>query len=156
MRLRDNIRNARPEVKEKRNEYTKEYRSRPEAKSKIRARENHRYKTDVNFAISRRMSSVMNECLRNTPARKQGRHWEDIVGYTLEELMSHLESKFVDGMSWNNRSEWHIDHIIPRAVFNITSLDCEEFKKCWALDNLQPLWWRDNVSKRDKLLHPPQ
>ena len=70
--------------------------------------------------------------------------------YTNEELFNHLESQFTDGMSWDNMDEWHIDHIRPVASFNYDSTDHPDFKKCWALDNLQPLWAFDNMSKGAK------
>ena len=72
------------------------------------------------------------------------------LGYTGEELKEHLESQFTEGMSWDNMSLWHIDHIRPVASFNYTTTECEDFKKCWALNNLQPLWAEDNWSKSDK------
>lgn len=72
------------------------------------------------------------------------------LGYSGEELHRHLESQFTDGMSWDNMSDWHIDHIRPVASFNYTTTECEDFKKCWALSNLQPLWAEDNMSKGDK------
>ena len=67
--------------------------------------------------------------------------------YSIEELYNHLESQFTEGMSWDNMGEWHIDHIRPVASFNYTTTECEDFKKCWALNNLQPLWAKDNMSK---------
>ena len=50
-------------------------------------------------------------------------------------------------MNWSNQGKtstepcktWQIDHIRPVNTFNITSIDCEDFKKCWALENLRPL-----------------
>lgn len=81
---------------------------------------------------------------------KAGRKWEDIVGYTLEQLMWHLESKFDDNMSWDNYgSYWHVDHIVGVANFNYNSYDDEAFKKCWSLANLQPLYGPDNMAKGD-------
>src|SRR3546814_3330220 len=44
---------------------------------------------------------------------KNGRSWEILVGYTVADLMAHLERQFLPGMSWDNRGEWHIDHIRP-------------------------------------------
>ena len=52
-------------------------------------------------------------------------------------------------MNWDNYGQWYIDHIIPKAAFNITSPYCDDFKKCWALDNLQPLWAENNIKKSD-------
>jgi len=85
---------------------------------------------------------------------KNGRHWEDLVGFTLNDLKNHLENQFEEGMCWDNygRFGWHIDHIIPIASFDITDYNCEDFKKCWSLDNLQPLWAEENLSKGSKIL----
>jgi len=68
------------------------------------------------------------------------------LGYTWEELKQYLESQFTNDMSWENhgRNGWHIDHIRPVDSFEDT---IEDFQKCWALDNLQPLWETDNIQK---------
>jgi hypothetical protein len=79
--------------------------------------------------------------------RKAGRRWEALVGYTLADLIAHLEALFVDGMTWANYGEWHIDHVRPIASFEITSVDCDDFRACWELANLQPLWAADNIAK---------
>ena len=83
---------------------------------------------------------------------KDGKHWEDLVGYTLSELKQHLELLFWEGMSWENygKNGWHIDHAIPISWWQYNTYDDHEFKQCWALCNLQPLWEYDNLSKGDK------
>ena len=78
---------------------------------------------------------------------KNGRHWEDLVDFTIEELMSHVESQFTDGMNWDNRNKWHIDHIKPQSLFVFNSMDTKEFKECWSLENLQPLWAVEKIQK---------
>ena len=79
-------------------------------------------------------------------ARKTNKSFKTL-GYTKEDLCNYIESLFKDGMSWDNINDWQIDHIRPVASFNYTTTDCEDFKKCWALENLQPLWAKDNLSK---------
>jgi len=74
----------------------------------------------------------------------------DLLPYTITELVSHLKANFQPGMSMDNYGEWHIDHIKPISKFNIHSLDCDEFKECWDLSNLQPLWAIDNMKKSNK------
>jgi hypothetical protein len=60
-------------------------------------------------------------------------------------------------MSWENHGTvWHIDHIIPKSVFNYTDAEHIDFKRCWALKNLQPLWAGENMSKGDSLVKPFQ
>lgn len=73
---------------------------------------------------------------------------ERLHGYTYEQLKLHIESQFVDGMSWENRSEWHIDHIKPISVFIREGVT--DPKIINALSNLQPLWAFDNLSKGAK------
>ena len=55
-------------------------------------------------------------------------------------------------MTWDNYGKfgWHIDHIKPINTFNITDQYCDDFKKCWALANLRPLWWKDNLIRSKK------
>lgn len=79
-------------------------------------------------------------------------HWEDLVGYTLQDLVEHFESQFYKDprISWNNYGQWHIDHIKPASSFNIKELGDDEFLKCWSLENLQPLWGIDNCRKGNR------
>lgn len=92
------------------------------------------------------------------PGSKAKRSTFSLLGYSLTELMSHLEAKFSAGMTWANygRKGWHVDHIIPKSAFNYETPDDLDFKRCWALDNLQPLWEFDNISKGDDLSTPFQ
>lgn len=136
-------------------EYNKEYNSRPEIKIKnrIKKREWQRKNRKKPMArLNRNISSSLLQSLKSHNVSKGGRHWEDLVGYTTQDLKTHLESLFTEGMSWENQGEWHIDHIIPQNSFNFTSTDDPEFKKCWALSNLQPLWAKDNYIKGSKII----
>jgi hypothetical protein len=110
----------------------------------------------VKNKINRSISGNMLQSLRK--GCKNGRHWESLVGYTIQELMVYLESKFTIGMNWENygRNGWHIDHIIPVSVFNFESTSDIDFKRCWELSNLQPMWESENIIKRAKLEHPFQ
>jgi len=101
----------------------------------------------VDYRISNSMRTGIWQAIKG---RKEGRKWENLVGYTLEDLMKHLESKFELWMTWKNYGEWEIDHIKPVSLFNITSPEDSEFKKCWALENLQPLGKSINRKKYNK------
>lgn len=85
--------------------------------------------------------------------RKGGRKWQELVGYTVEQLVAHLERQFLPGMTWSNRDKWHIDHIVPLASFEFTSPEDDGFKAAWALTNLRPLWSGANVRKGGKRQH---
>ena len=69
------------------------------------------------------------------------------LDFTIEELRTHLENQFENWMNWDNHGLWHIDHIKPVASFDFTSMEDEDFKKCWALENLQPLKDTENMRK---------
>ena len=73
-----------------------------------------------------------------------------LLGYTADDLRSHLEAQFQIGMSWDNYGlygeRWHVDHIRPVASFKLP----EELAECFALENLQPLWAIDNLTKHAK------
>jgi hypothetical protein len=73
---------------------------------------------------------------------------ESALGYTYENLVERIEFQFKDGMSWENRSEWHIDHKKPVARFIKQGIT--DPKIINALSNLQPLWAKDNISKGAK------
>jgi hypothetical protein len=84
---------------------------------------------------------------------KGGRSWETILGYSAIELRTHLERQFLPGMRWDNYGEWHVDHILPVASFNFETADDSDFRACWALTNLRPMWAADNIRKSDKRLY---
>lgn len=72
-----------------------------------------------------------------------------MVGCSYEDLVKHLESKFLPGMTWENRGRggWHIDHKIPLA----SASTAEELEALCHYTNLQPLWALDNYVKGAKM-----
>lgn len=104
--------------------------------------------------LENRIHSGIYQSLRKGTKNRQ--RWELLVGYTVDQLKTHLEKKFTDGMSWNNIGKWHIDHIIPISAFNFEKPEDIDFKKCWALSNLQPMWAKNNIKKFNKLDKPFQ
>mgnify|MGYP003405137572 CR=1 FL=1 len=118
-----------------------------EGKAYQRAWFKRKRQTDIAFRISQHFTVLMHRALGKA---KAGRSWKTFVDYSIEELMAHLERKFKQGMSWENKGDWHIDHIIPRSSFKYSSPDDTDFKKCWSLSNLQPLWAIDNIRKNAK------
>lgn len=100
---------------------------------------------------SRVRSAIRGYSLRNGVIREAGAF--RFLDYSVDELSRHIERQFLRGMSWENMSEWHIDHIIPLSHFKIERVGDEEFRKAWALPNLRPLWALDNISKNNRRLH---
>lgn len=128
-------------------EYHAEWRdNNPEYRQSRIDYERNRRREDPKYRLAARTRTAVWTCLKEANVAKYRSTFE-ILGYTLEELMSHLESKFTEGMTWENYGEWHVDHIIPMSKFEFTTTDDHEFKLCWSLENLQPLWEFDNLSK---------
>ncbi len=110
-------------------------------------------KTNLKYKITHNMGGAIRASLKRG---KNGRKWESLVRYTCQDLMNHLESQFESWMTWDNyglgKDKWSIDHIIPISSFNYESYDDLDFKKCWALNNLCPLDWEENIKKGNKIL----
>ena len=71
-----------------------------------------------------------------------------LLGCTSAFFRSYIEKQFVDGMTWENRDKWHIDHRVPCAAFNL--LDPLEQRYCFWYKNHQPMWVKDNLCKSNK------
>ena len=72
---------------------------------------------------------------------------EEILGCSFEQFKEHIESQFMENMSWSNRSEWQIDHIIPISF----AKDEGELLLINHYTNLRPLWTIDNQLKSDNI-----
>lgn len=106
------------------------------------------YNSDPQFNMRMRLSSRLTELLKKASTTKN-MTTRELTGCTSQELCSHLEAQFHDGMTWENRKFWDVDHWIPCANFDLT--DPEEQKKCFNFMNLQPMWRPDNNEKRNSV-----
>jgi hypothetical protein len=115
-----------------------------EAREQINAKRRARRAADPEQRLLNAMRARLWAAIKGrTDGRLFGR-----LGYSKEELVSHLESRFQPGMTWGNYGRWHVDHKRPCASFDL--MDVKQFAQCWALDNLQPLWAGDNLKKSAK------
>lgn len=147
---------ADPEFKKRANEtrtknILKQYHADPEFKKRVNKTRTknilNQYHADPAFRLNNNISSQIRQSLHDG---KEGKSWEKLVGYSLSELMQHLESLFEDGMTWENYGDWHIDHSTPVSWFNFDSVDDADFSECWSLENLQPMWGEENIEKSNK------
>jgi len=69
----------------------------------------------------------------------------NLIGTYPELFRKHIESKFKNGMTWDNYGSWHIDHI--KAVYYFNLENEEEVNQCFNYLNLQPLDAIDNLKK---------
>lgn len=101
-----------------------------------------------NYAIAAKLRSRINGAIKAQFARKSA-STINLIGCSIETLKAHLQSQFEDGMNWENYGQWHIDHILPCASFDLTRP--EEQRNCFRFTNLQPLWGVDNLRKGSRI-----
>jgi len=141
------------ENKDKWNLYIKEYRENNKDKIKKIKRdyERNRKSSDPIYKLISNFRTAIYQVLKESNVEKN-KHYFDILQYTPEELMVHLELQFKDSMNWDNYGFWHVDHKLPITHFNIQEMGDEEFMRCWSLENLQPMWAEENIRKSNKII----
>jgi hypothetical protein len=119
--------------KDKKNAYSKRWRV-------SNCRRAIAYRTGNNMRVR------LNDALRG---RQKYASTMTLIGCSLNKLKEYIESQFVAGMSWSNRNEWHIDHIVPLCSFNLSMKDQQ--KTAFHYTNLRPMWAMDNMKKGGKM-----
>jgi hypothetical protein len=101
---------------------------------------------------------MIRKSLKKQNSSKFGESILKYLPYTPDELKQYIESKWEPWMTWENHGNitynkrtWHIDHIIPQSKLPFTSMEDEDFQKCWALENLRPLEAFENIKKGNKI-----
>lgn len=151
-KLRYRARKAYHENAEKKREARRRYGASPAGRAKIRAYEARRRQTDVNYRLAKvlreRLREALNGGLKNGSAVK-------LLGCSLAEARSYIETRFEPGMSWLNWGistkgvrRWHVDHKTPLSAFDLG--DPEQIAAACHFTNLQPLWGDDNQRKGGK------
>ncbi len=133
--------NYKKKYKEKNREEIRKYTRKYEAQPQVRLKKR----------ISRRIKQTI---------LKNGKSVTKFLPYTIVQLKDHLESQFKPWMSWENWGiydpstwddndsatwTWQLDHIIPHSKFKYSSMEDDEFRRCWALSNLRPLASKRNI-----------
>lgn len=115
----------------------------------INRRKKELLKNNIQFKLACSLRSRLNQAIKSNA--KSGSAVSDL-GCTIAELIAHIESKWLPGMSWDNWGikGWHIDHIIPLNSVDIS--DRQQLLKVCHYTNLQPLWAIDNLRKGDRIV----
>lgn len=146
--------NYRLEHKEELKAYQKKYRL--EHRKEKSEREKEIRRNNISHKLSNQFSTVMRRSLKQ--GQKNQRHWEILIGYSLNQLIKHLKKTIPKDYTWQDfiDGKLHIDHKIPISVFNFEKPEDLDFRRCWALSNLQLLPIEKNISKGAKLSKPFQ
>lgn len=99
---------------------------------------------DPEFKMKMRIRDMLRRIRCKTGSTKLSRS-EIECGYSSLDLVRRMEKLWVDGMSWENYGEWHIDHI--ESIKSMISRGVTDPKIINALSNLQPLWAEENLKK---------
>jgi superfamily II DNA helicase RecQ len=106
-------------------------------------------KNNIDFKIKANLRRRLNAALRGQEKHKRTL---ELLGCSLEDFKSYIESKFTEGMTWDNYgiNGWHIDHIKPLAHFDLK--DPKQLEEASHYTNTQPLWESENCSKSDRFV----
>ena len=133
---------------EKTKEYDKRSREKPERKAKRNAQLTKRRKEDPVFYTAEVCKNRVKSVFRREQIPKTGITRKLLGIDDWEKLKEHIESQFGGEYSWENRDQWHIDHIRPIASFDV--MDKKQQLVAFNWRNLQPLWGIDNLDKNDE------
>jgi len=101
---------------------------------------------DPLYSLKKSIGSYISKVLKSKNISKSFKS-QETLGCSVLELKNHIENLFQPGMNWENRFEWHIDHIIPLDLAN----DIEEVIILNHYTNLRPMWARENIIKSNKI-----
>ncbi len=136
----------------------KEYRTNNRKRTNLKEREN--YNNNPIFKLRKRLSHQIRFYLKTNNSSKFNKSFLKYLPYALDQLKQYIEILFEPWMTWQNHGNynrktwddndpttwtWQIDHIIPHSTFKYTSMDCQEFRDCWALSNLRPYSAKQNI-----------
>jgi hypothetical protein len=141
MMMKEKLQNFYKDNPEKRKEYRENYKLRKHEQRK------ERRDSDPVFNLTNRIRCRLWKYLKTLNVTKTNKTFE-IVGCSPQFLKEHLEKQFIEGMCWENRNKWHIDHIIPLSSAKTE----EELYKLCHYTNLQPLWAEENMKKSNKII----
>lgn len=102
-------------------------------------------KSNTLYGMAHRVRTLINTGLKKRGYGKRSKT-NDILGCSYSEFVAHIERQFTEGMNWDNRASWHIDHIVPVS----SAANEAELLKLNHFSNLRPLWAADNLRKSNK------
>lgn len=135
------------QCKKCRNKYKKQYTSSEKGINTRIKYQSSKYYGDNEYRLLCNIRSRINSALKASKQLKNNKTVQ-ILGCSIKEYKIYFESLFKYGMSWENRSLWHIDHIKPVDSFDLSNPN--EILQCFHYSNTRPLWANENFTKSNK------
>jgi len=142
--------NYRVKNKEKIQKWQAEYRKENKEYFSSYSKQYHkkRLKTDPKYKMAHLLRIRVSDALMAKRWNKNN-SLKKYLGCSLKDFISHIESMFSFGMTWENHGKWHVDHIVPLS----SAATAEDLYALCHYTNLQPLWALDNIRKGSSLTY---
>ncbi len=112
--------------------------------SKYRVSRKLYFSNSINARIKRNIGSRIRKAL----SKNKDKHSLELLGCSIKDYKTYLESFFIEDMSWDNYGKWHIDHILPLSWFELENPLCQEM--AFHYSNTKPMWAKDNLRKGNR------
>ena len=124
------------------------YQSKDTCRSRRRTRDRIRAGTEPTYALLRRMRARISNalCGKSKAARTLTLLGVPSIGF----YKSYLEAQFQQGMTWDNRDAWHIDHILPVSSLDLSGIENQQI--VFNYQNTRPMWKSQNAARGNRLV----
>lgn len=111
-----------------------------------------RHEKDPKARLAHHIATRIDKDFPKTPGLHKD--LEKHLGYKMSRLTRKLKRELAEKHGMGLRAAfaagWHLDHIRPLSSFDIKEVGDAEFKKCWAVANLEMIPAEDNLAKGAK------
>lgn len=133
-------------TKEKQHESEKRYCDKNKEKLKLKWQKDGQ---NLSRKIKSRLSNRIKDALKAISLTKNNKTMS-YLGCSHIQLRQWFEFLFLEGMTWDNIGQWHIDHVVPCASFDLTKP--EDIESCFNWKNIRPCWQKENLEKGSQLI----
>ena len=131
-------------------EYARKEGVRVRINARMRVHNKKKRREDPEFKLVENLRSRLHGALNG---RSKSAPTLELLGCSVAVAKWFLEQQFCpdpdtgEMMTWDNHGPrgWHVDHIVPFDAVDMA--DPSQQRRVCHVSNLQPLWWRENLSK---------
>lgn len=127
----------------------KRWRSKNPERVKVHKHDNirRRLAKDPKYRLKNNIRQSISQSLKSRGYSKKS-YTSEILGIDYNGFYQHIENQFTDGMSWDNKRLWELDHKVPVSLGKTE----DDIIRLNHYTNFQPLWRKDNSIKSNKIL----